>query len=252
MLTIKDEQTMEKVTPDMTVKEIREIKKESSDEPTDDDIRLFFNRNLRHCINPEQFADLKKYMYENYRNAGGGGDGCDYKGSSRGITLNHHDEITWAKFVSRVYLLEDLVPDSISNQSKQEDILPGQMELESDFPEYCPEKVKAESVDIIKSEEEKENCDVANERETINFPEKKEVVIDGEFREVFAETKKGSDEVKMLLKEADLVSGEIYDYFMDAVEVSNIINLSDLELFKKKTEQLAVIIDKIMLLRNRV
>ena len=184
MLSIKDEHTMEKVTQDMTVKEIREIKKESSNEPTDEDIRLFFNINLRHCISPEQFADLKKYMYEKYRNAGGGISNLDYKGSSRGITLNHHEEITWAKFVSRVYLLEDLVPDSISNQTKQEDILPGQMELESDFPEYCPEKVETKTADIIESGEEVKNCDVANKREDIKFPEKKEVIVEGEFREV--------------------------------------------------------------------
>ena len=198
MLTIKDEQTMEKVTPDMTVKEIREIKKESSDEPTDDDIKLFFNRNLRHCINPEQFADLKKYMYENYRNAGGGGDGCDYKGSSRGITLNHHAEITWAKFVSRVYLLEDLVPDSIKNQAKEEkeDVLPGQLDLENDFPQYCPESVGQKAC-VDRNDVEEKNCDVANDAVSekdieVKFPEKEEVIIDGEFREI---QEKPADEV---------------------------------------------------------
>lgn len=185
MLSIKNEQTMEKVTPDMTVKEIRTVKKETANEPTDEEIRMFFNKDLRHNITADQWADLKNYMSKNYRHQYYGASDFHFQGSVRGISINNRDEITWAKFVSRVYLLEDLVPDSIKNQVKEEkeDVLPGQFDLENDFPQYCPESVGQKACVDQKGVEEKK-CDVANEREDINFPEKKEVIIDGEFREV--------------------------------------------------------------------
>lgn len=163
MLSIKDEKIMDEVTPDMTVKEIREVKKKTVKEPTDFEIKAFFNVHLLK-ISKEEWADLKEYMIKKYGkgHAGGNSGMVDYKCSPRGISIYGSDEITWAKFVSRVYLLEDLIPDSIRSQEKiaNEDDLPGQMELESDFPEYCPDNTLSEGSNP-KPVETRANCDVA-------------------------------------------------------------------------------------------
>lgn len=211
MLAIKDEQTMEKVTPDMTIKEIREVKKGTSNEPTDEEIRIFFNKNLRHDITADQWADLKNYMSKNYRHQYYGAFDLHFQGSARGICINNRDEITWAKFVSRVYLLEDLVPDSIKNQAKEEkeDVLPGQLDLENDFPQYCPKPVaQKDNVDPIVVE--KKNCDAANNTEHKNdkelkFPEKEEVIIDGTFREISANQDEKINLFKKPMREEEYV-----------------------------------------------
>lgn len=190
MLSIKDEQIMEKLTPELTVKQIREIKKESTDEPTDYYIRKFFN----HCllnISEDEYADLKNYMIDKYGKSHAGGSGIvSYKCSPRGISINVSKEITWAKFVSRVYLLEDLVPECIKNPVKdnQDDVLPGQMHIENDFPQYCPDTSdQREKASLIA--DDVKICDVANDKmpeakADVKFPEKEEVIIDGEFREI--------------------------------------------------------------------
>ena len=192
MISIKDDQTMEKMNPDMTVKQIREAKKEGSKEPTDRAIRDFFNY-LLSDITQEEFADLKNYLIKKYGKSHTGGTVglSHFICSTRGIRINNFDEITWAKFVSRVYLLEDLVPDCIKNPVKveKEDELPGQMDIESDFPQYCPDSSNQKDVisPVISCDK---NCDVANKKEDIMFPEKEEVIIDGNFREVPTEQHK--------------------------------------------------------------
>lgn len=165
MMSIKDDQTMEKMNPDMTIKQMREAKKEALNEPTDDDIRLFFDEELCHRINIDQWSDLKNYMSKTYKHTYYSCQGLKYDGSPKGITINGSDEITWAKFVNRVYLLEDLVPDCIKNPTKDEKIeeLPGQMNIENDFPQYCPEKemivVEGDFREIsVNSIEEKQNA----------------------------------------------------------------------------------------------
>ena len=163
MISIKDDQTMEKMNPDMTVKQIREAKKEGSKEPTDRAIRDFFNY-LLSDITQEEFADLKNYLIKKYGKSHTGGTVglSHFICSTRGIRINNFDEITWAKFVSRVYLLEDLVPDCIKNPVKveKEDELPGQMDIESDFPQYCPDSSNQKDVisPVISCDK---NCDVA-------------------------------------------------------------------------------------------
>lgn len=200
MLSIKDEEVLNEITPDTTVKEIREIKKRGLSEPSDAEIKDFFNKELRHQITSDEWADLKNYLSKHFRHKYCSISNLKYQGSLRGIQINQSEEITWAKLVGRIYLLEDLVPDCIKKQSKQkktsEDVqepLPGQMHIESDFPQYCPDNTSTEDHNHI-PESDNQNCDIAildkssvEQIENIKFPAQQTTYVEGDFRVVSEE-----------------------------------------------------------------
>lgn len=149
MLPMSPEQ-LEKVTPDMTVKQIREVNKKEKavNEPDDGEIRDFCRAHLKRLTDSER-ENLKEYMTEKYgKTHAGGGPDPDFKCSPRGISINHSDEITWVNFVKRVSVLNELIP--MWDKPEQQDTeIPGQTSIEKDFPEYMPENhsVSAEQND---------------------------------------------------------------------------------------------------------
>ena len=99
MLYLTDEQRIQ-VTPEMTVKEIREVKKP---EPTDSDIRAlceWFDIAATDDISPELLK--RRFMHC----GGGGGDKLkDFKGSRRGMSINYKQEITYTQLCKRINAL---------------------------------------------------------------------------------------------------------------------------------------------------
>lgn len=145
MLPMEPEQ-LEKVTPDMSVAEIRAVKNEKRlvAIPDDGEIREFCRAVLEE-ISEEDKKNLKEYMIRQYgkQHEGGCADSVTYLCSLRGIRINDSDEITWANFAKRVIELEELMPGSCFGVKEAEDVkdedIPGQMNIEKDFPEYLPE-----------------------------------------------------------------------------------------------------------------
>lgn len=163
MLPMKQEE-MDQVTPDMTVKQIREMKKETrtEKEPSDKDIRDFYIKHLK-GLSTDERKNLKDFMVDEYgKSHSGGGPNPHYECSPRGIKINNSDEITWLNFVKRV---NDLFPVPEEKIEDDENI-PGQTSIEKDFPEYLPD---------------------ADSTETDIESSKIDQIIDGEYREIEAE-----------------------------------------------------------------
>lgn len=162
MLPMKQEQK-EQVTPDMTIKDIREIKNESKsviNEPDDEEICSFYAEHLRN-ISVDDWKDLKEYMSSHYgKTYSGGGPNPDFKCSPRGIRINSSDEITWTRFVNRVNELIPIPDDQEEVISEGDDNVPGQTSIEKDFPEYMPNDIYVESevVGVIETKSEDHNC----------------------------------------------------------------------------------------------
>lgn len=180
MLPMKEDEK-EQVTPDMTVKEIREIKKDNKTEIREPDnavIMAFYDNHLNPRGNEEK-KDLKGYMLARYGKMHvGGGPDPNFACTPRGIKLENFDEITWTNFVKRV---NELFPDPEEEpegrsaegapaEPGQDDDIPGQTSIEKDFPEYMP----ADS--------------------PVFAGQERESVIDGEYREV--EEKSSEETVK--------------------------------------------------------
>ena len=184
MLPMKPEDK-EKITSDMTVKEIREVKKEnrSLNEPKDENIKSFYNKRLK-GISAEDRENLKSYMIENYgKSHSSGGPNPDFQCTPRGITINDSDEITWTRFVNRINELipmEDIESEAVENA---DDNIPGQTSIEKDFPEYMPDSGAVEE----SLQEEKYATSHENEVD-------KQEIIDGEYREVESPVEDNLDE----------------------------------------------------------
>lgn len=173
MLPMSPEQ-LEKVTPDMTVKQIREMKRETrtEKEPSDRDIRNFYQKCLGKLTVDER-KNLKEYMIENYgKRYSWGGPNPNYDCRPRGIKINNSDEITWASFVKRV---NELIP--MQEEAKQEDMdIPGQTSIEKDFPEYMPED------HFVSTEQNDQKYATSHQQKSEDLSE--ENIIDGKCREI--------------------------------------------------------------------
>lgn len=194
-----DEENREQITPDMTVKQIREIKEDVQKKrnlPDDGEIRAVCY-NCLSDIRDEDFENLKEYMRENYGK-------CYYVSSDsklaysctpRGISINNSDEITWTSFVKRVYELNELIPFR-THKMEDDNEIPGQTSIEKDFPEYLPDLPEpAEAQDpqdssryklpeaVVKTVEEKP----AEMELTADLPEAQpeaSEIIDADYREI--------------------------------------------------------------------
>lgn len=139
MLPMNEEQR-EQITPDMTVKQIRETKEDTGmkKEPDDGEIRDVCCDCLRN-ISDNDFAHLKEYMCEHFgkRYHFTGSSDLSYNCTPRGISINGSDEITWASFAKRAYKLNASMPFR-----EDDNEIPGQTSIEKDFPEYMPAEQK--------------------------------------------------------------------------------------------------------------
>lgn len=192
---------IEQVTPDMTVSEIREIKK-----PSKEAIKTFYDTFLAETEFANHREGLKQYLVDKFgkSNSGGSRNGLIYDCSRKGIRLNGSSEITWASFAKSI---DELIPVIISKAADENNI-PGQTSIENDFAQYLPD-------DYAISHNEQPS-DIGSDSEDCNFmPDNQELenngqeqIIDGEYREIESEmTMTESEEPKQselpLLKNND-------------------------------------------------
>lgn len=143
MLYLTDEQRTQ-VTPEMTVKEIREVKKP---EPTDSDIRAlceWFDIVATDNISPELLK--RRFMHC----GGGGGDKLKYfKGSRRGMSINYKQEITYTQLSKRINAL--LEADKERDASPEICVVLSDAETEQPCEGPCPyeETCDAASEDAV-------------------------------------------------------------------------------------------------------
>lgn len=166
LLSLSDEQR-EIVTPDMTVKQIREIRKADTNMPTTDNVKKFFDIAIKRYDDTFDNKKFKEFLIKEYGKHYSGGNwfGCNIECTPRGITLGYTDEITWAQLVKLINELlasgkivlpsdnkdaENEVIEDIDVESKEthfddtETQIPGQMEIE-DYPEVLPEQENLEN-----------------------------------------------------------------------------------------------------------
>lgn len=208
LLYISAEQR-EEITPDMTVKQIREIRKADTNMPTTDNVKKFFETAINRYDDTFDSTRFKEFLINEYGKSYSGGNwcGCNIKCTTRGITLGDADEITWAqllKLINELLASRELVLPSDDKDVKNdvtEDIkveskethfddteiqIPGQMEIE-DYPEVLPEQ---ENLEVTK--ESNENVLLASVElqnlDEVNVIKNKEVdedhIVDGEYREI--------------------------------------------------------------------
>lgn len=147
MVSIEPEK-IEQLSPEMSVKEIKEFKK-----PDEVAIRHFYNDFIANTVYVDKREELKDYLINNFGETSFAGSlpGLTYACSRKGISLNGSAEITWETLVKEI---NRLIP--ISQCSVEEDnTIPGQTSIEKDFPEYMPEDSYATS---HKTSEKKTTC----------------------------------------------------------------------------------------------
>lgn len=187
MLPMSQEQK-EIITPEMTVREIREIKK--SKQPSDKDILSFYEKRLKKYDN----GDLLCYLTEYYgKTHAGGNSPVDYASSLRGIRLNNSEEITWKAFVKRI---RELVPREKMKTTEEDETIPGQTSIEKDFLEYLP----TQNVEPETQEDESENFYATSHIEN------SATIIEGQYRELEAEE---CATVVLKLTKDDLTKGNL-------------------------------------------
>ena len=167
MLPMSEEQR-EDITPDMTVKNIREKKKENKKEPSDREIKmaiswfgLYPSKQLCSVIK------IKEYMTLTHgkTHSGGGKAGFGFQCSPRGIIINNSDELTWFAFAQRVFDIIGNFDDKVdaSNyiheelESENDNQIEGQSYI-MDYPEVIPDDyVVVEQDNVIEHEDGEDN-----------------------------------------------------------------------------------------------
>lgn len=136
LLTLPPEQR-EVVTPEMTVSEIREIKKKSS---TDDETIRIFIQELKD-LSPENYANekaLKEYLLEEYGKSHATivHSNLEFQADPKGIVFNHlstdpDDKMTWTALAKRIIAL---------HTDEENEQIPGQDNI-LNHPEYLPDEM---------------------------------------------------------------------------------------------------------------
>ena len=109
MLPMKQEERNE-ISPEMTVKEIREIKVENKTkkEPSEKLVKAFLESHIKNLSDYETISDLKKYMVDMYgKGYAGGSSPCSFKCTPRGIRLKNYEEITWLAFAKKAWVYRE-------------------------------------------------------------------------------------------------------------------------------------------------
>lgn len=198
-----EEDKRERITSDMTVKQIREVKEDTrkKKEPDDGEIRAVCHDCLRK-ISDNDFEHLKEYMCERYGKSYHFTSSPDlsYRCTPRGISINNSDEITWTSFAKRVHYLNDLIPFRVHRDDDSE--IPGQTSIEKDFPEYLPAKQKAElqaeREEILTAPQEVMTGAEMTESENIE-PE----ILEGDYRELPEVTSEIEERAKCITGKSD-------------------------------------------------
>ena len=105
-----NEAEREEITPDMTVKQIREKKAEQKvrKEPPDKLIADFLRIYTARLDDFDSVSELKNYYIDKHgKSYSGGGPDPNYRCTPRGISLENYDEITWLNFAKRAWNLKE-------------------------------------------------------------------------------------------------------------------------------------------------
>lgn len=238
MLPMSPEQ-LEKVTPEMTVKQIREVNKETKavKEPSDKAICDFYWKKIGK-LSGDKRKNLKEYMIENYgKSHAGGGPNPNFKCTPRGIKLNASDEITWTSFVKRV---NELIP--FQEEVEKEDMdIPGQTSIEKDFPEYMPEEhsVSMDQENIIDGKYR----EVPETTETLK---KSEPDIDGSHRIISTKDLLENEDEENLREEIEALADGVREVFWGWE--GQPIPKGEVEAAKKNAIKLSIAIEKLLTL----
>ena len=109
MLPMKESERNE-ISPDMTVKQIREKKAENKamKEPPEELVKTFLKEHDIDLSDYENVSDLKKCFIDMYgKSYTGGNNPCEFKCTPRGISLDKYDEITWLAFAKKAWNLKE-------------------------------------------------------------------------------------------------------------------------------------------------
>lgn len=160
MLSMKQDQ-IEQVTPEMTVTEIRELKR-----PSKSAVQKFYDMFVKDTEFATSREGLKQFLIDELGKSctGGSHGGLNYICSRKGIKLNGSSEITWASLVKEINELIPIQEENVNN------IIPGQTSIEKDFPQYMPDDNLINEINEV--------------QEVPCIKEKEETIIDGEYREV--------------------------------------------------------------------
>lgn len=186
LLTLTDRQR-EEVTPEMTVDEIRQVKKEN--QPDDGMIRTFAQEMLRGDIEKQDYADaksLKDYLYNHFGKLYDGycSNELDYRSDPKGIIFNHlsttpNDKITWSALAKRIIELYKNDPLTL----ELPEVLDGQMEIVNVDMEVKEYNSRQDTLSELKEEPKCEEVmletdKVVEVQEKIQEPEKPELEQD--------------------------------------------------------------------------
>ncbi len=160
MISMKQDQ-IEQVSPEMTVTEIREIKR-----PSKSAVQKFYDMFVKDTEFATNREGLKQHLIDELGKSCTGGSHSDltYNCSRKGIKLNGSSEITWASLVKEINELIPIQEENVNN------IIPGQTSIEKDFPQYMPDDNLINEINEV--------------QEAPCIKEKEETIIDGEYREV--------------------------------------------------------------------
>lgn len=164
----------EEVSPEMTVTEIREIKKQN--QPDDETIRTFAKEKLCGHIEKQNYADtkaLKDYLYNRFgkSHAGYCSDTLQYNSDPKGIIFNDlaetpNDKITWSALAKRIIELYNSDPLTL----ELPEVLEGQMEIvnvDMEVEEYRGADYNPIAMDDEELNEEKEEEVIEEVQESI-------------------------------------------------------------------------------------
>lgn len=99
----------EEISPDMTIKQIREKKTENKAqrEPSEELVEMFLKIRYVDLSEFHSVPELKEFLvYKFGRNRSGGGPDPNYECTPRGIRLEDYDEITWLAFARKAWNLK--------------------------------------------------------------------------------------------------------------------------------------------------
>lgn len=148
-----NESEREEISPDMTVKQIREKKAENraAKEPSEALVGTFLKGRDIDLDDYETISELKKALTDMYGKSHVSGNcPCKFECTPRGISLKNHDEITWLAFARKAWNAKATEPaepsevqdagDSITSDAASDVIKPVQMGAHSqaDVPDMEP------------------------------------------------------------------------------------------------------------------
>lgn len=171
------EEMRKRIVPEQKVTDIRDIVKEEkgSKEPNESEIMELYALAVKD-MDDEPRNTLKDRLRERYRHRfhDGGKGKIRYEGSSRGISINGKEEITWSYLVKLIEKYCTFPNETKGEEEKKDEQLPGQMNVK-DYPGIVPEqkhteimKQRATGENFEKAELEEENSAENNEQESLN------------------------------------------------------------------------------------